>query len=122
MATSQHFINYICGPELLPEYLLFLFRYPMQDRVTVLTMGSTLRTIGLPDVDSFTIPLPPLDEQRAIVEHVKKERDKMRAGMALTQRGIGLLQDYRSALISAAVTGQIDVRNYRPQEAAALCQ
>ena len=32
-----------------------------------------------------------------------------------------LLVEYRSSLISSAVTGQIDVRTYRPQEAAALC-
>ena len=38
-----------------------------------------------------------------------------------TAKQIGRLQEYRSALISAAVTGQIDVRTYRPQEAAALC-
>ena len=39
-----------------------------------------------------------------------------------TSKQIGRLQEYRSALISAAVTGQIDVRSYRPPEAAALCQ
>ena len=64
MATSQHFVNYICGPDLDPEYLLLTFRWPMQWEFQRLTMGSTLRTIGLPDVDSFRIALPPIDEQR----------------------------------------------------------
>ena len=67
MATSQHFVNYICGPDFDPEYLLLTFRWPMQWEFQRLTMGSTLRTIGLPDVDSFRIALPPIDEQREIV-------------------------------------------------------
>jgi type I restriction enzyme S subunit len=111
MATSQHFVNYICGPELLPEYLLFIFRYPMQAEFARLSFGSTLRTIGLPDVDSFAVPIPPVPEQKAIVAHVLGERNKLVAGRDRVDEVIQRLREYRSALVSAAVTGQVDVRD-----------
>ena len=67
-------------------------------------------------------PVPPLDEQQVIVDAVERETGGQLKGSRLLEMSVSKLAEYRSALISAAVTGQIDVRNYRPQEAAALCQ
>lgn len=53
--------------------------------------------------------LPTLDEQRAIVEHIARETTKLDAVRAATERTIALLKERRSALIAAAVTGQLDV-------------
>lgn len=55
-------------------------------------------------------PLPVLDEQRAIVAHIARETAKLDAVRAATERTIALLKERRSALIAAAVTGQLDVR------------
>jgi type I restriction enzyme, S subunit len=55
------------------------------------------------------VPVPPLDEQRAIVERVQIEASKLNALAEATERTIALLQERRSALISAAVTGQLDL-------------
>lgn len=54
-------------------------------------------------------PRPPLDEQRAIVAHIARETAKLDAVRAATERTIALLKERRSALIAAAVTGQLDV-------------
>jgi type I restriction enzyme, S subunit len=54
-------------------------------------------------------PAPPLDEQRAIVAHLSLEIGKLDALRVATERSIALLRERRSALIAAAVTGQIDV-------------
>ncbi len=54
-------------------------------------------------------PRPPLDEQRAIVAHITRETAKLDAVRAATERTIALLKERRSALIAAAVTGQLDV-------------
>lgn len=110
MATSQHFVNYICGPDLDPEYLLLTFRWPMQWEFQRLTMGSTLRTIGLPDVDSFRIALPPIDEQREIVTYVQEQRQRHDTIICSLSSAISTLQECRSAIISAAVTGTIVVQ------------
>jgi type I restriction enzyme, S subunit len=54
-------------------------------------------------------PHPPLDEQRAVVAHIARETAKLDAVRAATERTIALLKERRSALIAAAVTGQLDV-------------
>jgi type I restriction enzyme S subunit len=68
------------------------------------------------------LPFPSFDEQRRIADFLDREISKSSALIAKTEAAIGKLLEYRSSLISAAVTGKIDVRNYRPQEAAVLCQ
>jgi type I restriction enzyme S subunit len=68
------------------------------------------------------LPFPSFEEQGKIAEFLDFEISKGNTIVAKTEGAISKLIEYRSALISAAVTGQIDVRNYRPQEAAALCQ
>jgi type I restriction enzyme S subunit len=54
------------------------------------------------------ILLGKLDEQRAIVEHIARETAKLDAVRAATDRTIALLKEQRSALIAAAVTGQLE--------------
>jgi type I restriction enzyme S subunit len=71
---------------------------------------------------TLRVALPPLAEQREIVEAAQHETESMDALVKVIEAQNEKLAEYRSALISTAVTGQIDVRNYRQQEAAALCQ
>jgi type I restriction enzyme S subunit len=59
---------------------------------------------------TFFCAIPPLAEQKAIVAHLEVELGKFDTLTAEAQRAIDLLQERRTALISAAVTGQIDVR------------
>jgi type I restriction enzyme, S subunit len=53
---------------------------------------------------------PPIDEQASIVSFLDQETAKIDALIARIQEGIDRLKEYRIALISAAVTGKIDVR------------
>ena len=50
MAVSQHFIAWICSEGVVPEFLLRVFD-AMQGELERLTMGATLRTIGMPEVE-----------------------------------------------------------------------
>jgi type I restriction enzyme S subunit len=110
MATSQHFAAWVCGPNLLPRYLWLLFTSAMQTHFNSLTDGATLRTIGMPDLRAFAIPLPPVEEQLAICEYAAAQTAKADALIAKTERFIELSRERRAALITAAVTGQIDVQ------------
>lgn len=110
MATSQHFAAWICGPRLDPEYLWALFTDAMQPYFASFQNGSTIRTIGMGDLKAFRIPLPPLEEQRRIVTYLDMQTSKIDTLIAETERFIELARERRSALITAAVTGQIDVR------------
>ncbi len=111
MATSQHFAAWICGPRLDPEYLWTLFTDAMQPYFASFQNGSTIRTIGMGDLKGFRIPLPPLDEQRRIVAHLDEQTAKIDDLIAETERFVEVARERRLALITAAVTGQIDVRN-----------
>ncbi|MEU6811105.1 restriction endonuclease subunit S [Streptomyces sp. NPDC046831] len=110
MATSQHFAAWVCGPDLDPEYLWVLFGDAMQPFFDSFQNGSTIRTIGMGDLKAFRIPLPPLDEQRRIVEYLDEETAKIDSLIAETERFVQLSRERRSVLITAAVTGQIGVR------------
>jgi type I restriction enzyme S subunit len=110
MATTQDFVNWICGPTLRPEYLLYVFR-SMSSEFQRLTMGSTHQTIYMPDVGRFSTPHPPVSEQNRIIAFVRAEASRIDTLAAKVQDAIEQLKELRTALISAAVTGKIDVRN-----------
>lgn len=109
MATSQDFANWVCGDRLLPEYLLLALR-SMKPEFDRLMMGSTHNTIYMPDIRSLRIPLPTVDEQKEIVDHVKATTAKIDKLVAEATRSIELMKERRVALVSAAVMGKIDVR------------
>lgn len=115
MATTQDFANWVCGDKLIPEFLLFVFR-SMQDEFRRLMMGSTHSTIYMPDIQAFRFVLPSLKEQKQIIGHCCKFSDEFDELIDEAQRGIDLLKERRTALISAAVTGQIDVRGLIKEE------
>jgi type I restriction enzyme, S subunit len=62
------------------------------------------------DIKEFAIPLPPVDEQVAIVDYITAETAKLDALRAATERTIALLKERRAALIAATVTGKINVQ------------
>ncbi len=108
MAVSQHIVGWVCGPKILPEYLLNVLK-SMDQEYDRLTRGSTISTIGMHDIESFKTPLPPLEEQREIVDHIETETERLCELIDRVEETIGLLEEKRQALITAAVTGQIDV-------------
>lgn len=67
-------------------------------------------------LNELMLPVPPIMEQRAIVKSVAQELDAADALINTASSGITLLQERRAALISAAVTGKIDVRDLAPSE------
>ena len=66
-------------------------------------------------IQSVRIPLPPLSEQSAIVEHLDKAAAGIDTAIARARRQIELLQEYRTRLIADVVTGKLDVREASAQ-------
>jgi type I restriction enzyme S subunit len=87
----------------------------MKSEFRRMMMGSTHNTIYMPDIQAFRMPLPPVGEQREIVARVKVQTAQIDELIAEAESGTELLQERRSALISAAVTGKIDVRCLQPE-------
>jgi len=75
------------------------------------TSGSMVK-ISQEHIKDWWIPVPPLDEQVAVVTHIGRETYALDELWAATERTIALLKERRAALIAAAVTGQIDVGGY----------
>lgn len=98
--------------ELLPEFLVYFLRTPsgrFEFERTASGASNSMQNISQDVVRNLWLPLPPLDEQHAIVDHITRETAKLDAVRAATERTIALLEERRSALIAAAVTGQLDV-------------
>lgn len=110
MAVSQHLIAWICNESyLIPEYLLLVF-YAMESEFDRYTSGATLKTIGMDNVRSLTAAIPPISEQKKIINWAFESIQKIKNSINGSEKIVELLQERRTALISAAVTGKIDVR------------
>lgn len=118
MATTQDFANWVCGEKLHPEFLLQVFR-SMKGEYRRLMMGSTHNTIYMPDIQAFRFALPPLPEQLRIVGHIKEKASTFDDLISEAVIAVRLLTERRTTLISAAVTGQIDVRGLVSQRMSA---
>jgi type I restriction enzyme S subunit len=99
------------------DYLQAVLRSPV---VTVqldnLMIGSTFKRVNVEDIRGLVVPMPPEDEQQLIAEYVNSETGIFDSLLSECQGTIGLLQERRSVLISAAVTGKIDVRGWQPSD------
>lgn len=72
--------------------------------------STNLASISSTNLMELPVVLPPATEQAAVLAHAAVQTARFDELVAEVQRGIDLLQERRAALISAAVTGQIDVR------------
>ena len=73
-------------------------------------LGATIRGVNIRDLKRVVIPQPPHDEQRAIAAFLDRETAQIDSLVAKVREVIDRLKELRTALISAAVTGKIDVR------------
>lgn len=106
MATSQDFATWTCGPLIRPRYLLLCLRAMRQDLLGRLAMGSTHKTIYMPDIEALRVPLPEVNEQDAIVDAVWRRLRTIDTVIDELHRQIDLLAEHRQALITGAVTGE----------------
>jgi type I restriction enzyme S subunit len=93
----------------------FLFHYFRENFYKVALEGgakSTVDSLRRPMLADFWVCVPPKEEQSAIVDEVERQVGQFDSLITEAEQGVRLLSERRTALISAAVTGKIDVRNY----------
>jgi hypothetical protein len=103
MATSQDFWNWVCGPDLRPRFLLYVFR-ALQPYFVGLAHGSTHRTIYKEDAAALEIPVPPIEEQDAILRFLDRETAKIDALVAKQEQLMQRLFEHRAAVIDHTLT------------------
>jgi len=81
MATSQDFCNWVCGPNLDPDFLMYAFM-ASQDYLRELGSGAVHKTIYMPTIESFHICAPDVQEQRRIARTL---RERLAAAELLTE-------------------------------------
>lgn len=109
MATSQDFVTWTCGPDLESNFLLASLRVMRPFLLGYLATGSTHKTIYFPDLMDLRLPVPPVTTQREAVEEIQAAAAAYWSGDDAMQRQVDLLTEYKSSLITAAVTGELDV-------------
>ena len=82
--------------------------------VDIISSSTAIPMISQEQLSNFICLLPPISEQTAIKEFIEKETLRIDRIITKTEKEIELLKEYRTALISEAVTGKIDVRDFGP--------
>ncbi|EOG1818556.1 restriction endonuclease subunit S [Enterobacter hormaechei] len=94
----------------------FLLLYLLSDAFTRFAVNQADR-VAMPKINRESlsdckIPVPPIEEQEKIYSHVREALEKLDVLLQKSQLTIEFFQERRTALISAAVTGKIDVRGW----------
>ena len=82
----------------------------VRDWLLLESVGSTMDNLNTSILSRIPLPIPTLSEQQAIVSYLDSQTAKIDALISRIREGIEKLKEYSTALISAAVTGKIDVR------------
>ncbi|MGX1751414.1 restriction endonuclease subunit S [Glutamicibacter protophormiae] len=100
-----------CNQETSPRFLLHALRsLNFQESVRLFWNYGTQQNIGMKVLENLPIPYPDLEEQKSIATYLDQEISEINAAIADAQETIALSKERRAAVISAAVTGKIDVR------------
>ncbi|MDE0367277.1 MAG: restriction endonuclease subunit S [Gammaproteobacteria bacterium] len=95
-----------------PEFLvLVLGSNGTKDSLSLSSVGATMENLNSEIVSRLRVPLPPLREQRDIVNFVDNVNSHLEWSMGHIRGQISLLREYSTRLIADVVTGKIDVRS-----------
>lgn len=89
----------------------------MNISTAAMTGAGGLKRVPTEIVNNFRFALPPLKEQLDICAYLEVQKKKFGVLEEFAKNQVELLQERRTALISAAVTGKIDVRDWQPAAA-----
>lgn len=100
-------------PDYVPRFVYWFLNsqlYRLQVRQAISGAEGLANNLPLKSLRSFGVAVPPLEEQRRIAAYLDEQTAKIDALIAETETFIELARERRSALVTAAVTGKIDVR------------
>lgn len=116
---AQNIVGFRCIEDVDPKFFMFLLSSSIfKEAISATNKSSTIDNVKVSDLVKTKVVIPPFIEQKKISNHILKMVDKYEKLVAEAYSFINLLQERRTALISAAVTGKIDVRNWQAQTVA----
>jgi len=113
---NPRLVRYVFNKKrVLPEFVKIQISSSFhQDYLLKAAQGSTMDGLNMGILGGMSLAFPKIQEQQLILDHVNKVSDKFYRLISFSEKSLELLQERRTALISAAVTGKIDVRNWQP--------
>jgi len=98
-------------PRFSSQWLAYVFNSQAgRDQIDIVQYGAAQKQFNISHAVDFWFPFPPLKEQEMIASFLDRERARFDKLVTKVEAAITRLQEYRTALITAAVTGKIDVR------------
>lgn len=110
-ATFNQACCVFSNSEILYYKFLYYWLWMRRPILISLSNGGGQPNLSQDDLKKLQIPLPAINEQLAIVEHIDITDKKIASMQKVVSKSINSLKEYRSTLITQAVTGKIDVRN-----------
>ena len=112
-ATTNQACCALSNSNYLFNMYLFYWLISFRQEIIQLSSGGGQPNINQEKVAALKISTPTLEEQKEIISFLDQETLKLRHLIAKANKVIELLKERRTALISAAVTGKIDVRDWQ---------
>jgi type I restriction enzyme S subunit len=117
MNVNQHVCIIRPTQRILPEYLNLVLQSNIgQVQIKLGTTGGNREGLTFEAIKEFTIPLPELSEQQELLNKVQSSLKQYYELENLNALQIDKLKEYRQSIISEAVTGKIDVRDWQPNK------
>ncbi len=114
---SRGVARIIPNSRILSGYLVSYFGTGAVDRYWGLSkQGSTFSEVSIETVKELFLPVPPVEEQKLIYQWIEEKVSRINKIIDQAMEQTSLLKERRTALISAVVTGKIDVRNWQAPE------
>ena len=94
-----------------PEFLIQAFHVPwVAEYLSLASVGATMDNLNTGILKGMPVVLPPIREQRRLLQHIAQHNRESDIAIARARRQIELIEEYRRRLIADVVTGKLDVR------------
>lgn len=108
---AGYLVRYVPSVDILPNYIFYFTKsLSFEEFIRLSSISSTIENVNANKYANAYLPLPPLSEQQSIVAFLDRETAKLDSLISKIRDTIEYLQELRIALISATVTGKIDIQ------------
>lgn len=105
MATSQDFVNWVCGPELNPHFLMLVL-LANRRHIRELGSGAVHQTVYFPTVESFCICAPGVPEQRRIASQLAEQLEAATTVVAAAKERLSGAEALPGAYLASVFEGK----------------
>ncbi len=92
------------------------FRYFIDTVIPFFTDSAAVGQLSAAQISKYSIAVPPIDEQKEIAEFLDEKTGKIEELIGELEAQLKDLEDYKRSVITEAVTGKVDVRDWKPKE------